>query len=52
MLKTIQYLNSNPEVLELLKEKKVSLVGLNEDEVRSILETYASNAVEPGVYWD
>lgn len=52
MLKTIQYLNANPEILGLLKENKVSLVGLHENEVESILETYSKDAIDPGMYWD
>lgn len=52
MLKTIQYLNANPEVLELLKGNKVSLVGVDENEVKSILETYSNEVITPAVYWD
>lgn len=52
MLKMIQYLNLNPEVLELLKAKKVCLIGVHEDEVESILEVYSSDPIAPEIFWD
>ncbi|WP_144510774.1 competence pheromone ComX [Bacillus sp. FJAT-22090] len=52
MLKIIQYLNINPEVIELLKGKKVSLVGIHEDELEAILEVYSNEIASPEVFWD
>ncbi|TQR16315.1 competence pheromone ComX [Psychrobacillus soli] len=52
MLKMIQYLNLNPEILELLKGNKVSLVGIHENEVESILDAYSKDDTKPKVYWD
>ena len=40
MIKFIQYLQENIQILELLKEKKVSLVGVNEIETMAILEAF------------
>ncbi|WP_313892080.1 competence pheromone ComX [Psychrobacillus sp.] len=52
MLKTIQLLNKQPQLLKLLKEEKVCLVGVSESETKSILETYSKDASELGVYWN
>lgn len=52
MLKTIQYLNANPKILELLVANKVCLVEVQEHEVKSIIEVYSTDAVTPEVFWD
>ncbi|MFF2176730.1 competence pheromone ComX [Lysinibacillus sp. NPDC058147] len=40
MIKIIQFLQENVSVLELLKEEKVSLVGVTEAETHAILEAF------------
>ncbi|KOS66974.1 competence protein ComX [Lysinibacillus contaminans] len=40
MIKAIQYLEQNPMLVELLREKKVSLIGVNDLEVQAIVEAF------------
>lgn len=40
MINTIQYLEQNPSIVTLLKEKKASLVGITELEEKAILDSF------------
>lgn len=40
MINVIQYLEQNPSLITLLKEKKASLVGVTELELKAIIETF------------
>lgn len=40
MIKMIQFLEQNPSMVTLLKEKKASLVGVTELEQKAILESF------------
>ncbi|MET4560548.1 competence pheromone ComX [Lysinibacillus parviboronicapiens] len=40
MINMIQFLEQNPTLVTLLKEKKASLVGVTELEQKAILESY------------
>lgn len=40
MIKAMQYLEQNPALVELLREKKVSLIGVNDSEVQAIVEAF------------
>ena len=47
MLKIIQFLQNNEEVLELLKHNKISLVGVDSSEQKAILEAFAEKNSAP-----
>lgn len=52
MIKAMQYLEQNPGVLELLREKKVSLIGLNDSEEKAILESFDEDVrLENGLWF-
>ncbi|MGE8036320.1 competence protein ComX [Lysinibacillus sp. KCTC 33748] len=40
MINTIQYLEQNPSMVTLLKEKKASLLGVTEIEQKAILDSF------------
>ncbi|MEQ6357986.1 competence pheromone ComX [Lysinibacillus sp. M3] len=40
MINVIQYLEQNPSLITLLKEKKASLLGVTEIEQKAILESF------------
>ncbi|MEB2280739.1 competence pheromone ComX [Lysinibacillus xylanilyticus] len=40
MIKMIQFLEQNPSMVTLLKEKKASLVGVTELEQKAILDSF------------
>ncbi|POZ57511.1 competence pheromone ComX [Lysinibacillus sp. FSL M8-0337] len=40
MLEIVQYINKNRNILDLLKEKRVSLLNVNELEQNLILESF------------
>jgi len=40
MINMIQYLEQNPTLLTLLKEKKASLIGVTELEQKAILDSF------------
>lgn len=43
MIKMIQFLQENVTILELLKEKKVSLVGVTAAETQALLEAFGED---------
>ena len=51
MIKAIQLLEQNPSLLELLREKKVSLIGVNEIEKQAILEAFNTDEPKPYGIW-
>ncbi|PAD23146.1 competence pheromone ComX [Terribacillus saccharophilus] len=51
MINIVQFLEKNPSILELLKEKKVSLLGVTELETRSILESYEKDLSTKSMLW-
>ena len=51
MIKKIQFLIENPEVLILLKEDKISLIGINESEKQAILEAFESSISTLNLGW-
>jgi competence protein ComX len=51
MIKMVQFLENNPNILELLKEKKVSLLGVTELETKSILESYEKDLSKKSMLW-
>lgn len=51
MIKFIQYLHENTQILELLKEKKISLVGVNEIETKAILEAFNEEFCQQQPVW-
>ncbi|WP_071396585.1 competence pheromone ComX [Bacillus tuaregi] len=52
MQEVVQYLLSNAEILEKLKEGTVSLIGVNAEELRAILEVFVEGSIVPKVeYW-
>ncbi|MFJ7368217.1 competence pheromone ComX [Lysinibacillus sp. NPDC098008] len=40
MINMIQYLEQNPSLVTLLKEKKASLIGISELEQKAILDSF------------
>ena len=51
MIKIIQFLNKNVNIVELLKENKVSLVGVTETETQAILEAFDEKLCAKIIYW-
>jgi competence protein ComX len=50
----VEYLMKNPEVIEKVKEGKVSLTGLSEIEQQAVLDVFESLGSTPGSpfeYW-
>jgi len=51
-MNTIQYLEQNPALVTLLKEKKASLIGMTELEQRAILDSFDEEVkLEFGVWY-
>lgn len=50
MQEIIQFLISNEEVLNKVKDGTASLVGVNAEEVKAILEIFIDGAVTPKAY--
>lgn len=52
MINVIQYLEKNPSLLTLLKEKKASLVGVTELEQKAIITSFDEDetCLENGVW--
>jgi len=51
MRKLIQYLVANPNLIRLLKEKKISLVGVTAREQQAIMEAFNEPIYKIGVGW-
>lgn len=51
MIKFIQYLQENNGILELLKQNKVSLVGVNPNEQKAILEAFDEKISKGNGIW-
>lgn len=50
MQEVIQFLMNNEEVLNKVKEGTASLIGVNAEEVKAILEIFFDGTVTPKVY--
>lgn len=50
MQEIIQYLMNNEEILNKVKEGTASLVGVNTEEVKAILEIFFDGVVTPKAY--
>lgn len=51
MIKLIHYLQENTQILELLKERKVSLVGVNEIEIKAIIDAFNERDSQQRSIW-
>ena len=52
MINMIQYLEKNPSLVSLLKEKKASLVGVTELEQRAIVDSFDEDVcLENGLWY-
>lgn len=52
MIKIFTFLQENVAILELLKEKRVSLVGVTEEETQAVLEAFGEDIkLEKSNYW-
>ena len=51
MLKIVQFLQENPYILNLLKENKVSLVGVNTNEQRALIEAFDEESIKEKNIW-
>lgn len=51
MQEIIQFLINNEEVLHKVKEGTASLIGVNAEEVKAILEIFFDGAVVPKAYF-
>lgn len=51
MIKIIQLLKENPDMIQLLKENKLSLVGINEIEKTAILDAFEEDIKQKSGYW-
>ncbi|WP_431027179.1 competence pheromone ComX [Lysinibacillus sp. LZ02] len=52
MIKMIQFLQENANIVELLKEKKISLVGVTEAETQAMLAAFEEELnLEKSNYW-
>ncbi|MEO4052053.1 competence pheromone ComX [Solibacillus sp. CAU 1738] len=52
MLKIFQFLQENINILELLSEEKVCIIGVTEEETKAILEAFAEEiSIEKSNYW-
>lgn len=52
MIKVMQYLEQNPALVELLREKKVSLIGVNDLEVQAIVEAFDDELLLESPLWN
>lgn len=51
MINAIQFLEQNPSMVTLLKEKKASLVGVTELEQKAILDSFDEEYSSEGLIW-
>ncbi|MGE7908215.1 competence pheromone ComX [Lysinibacillus xylanilyticus] len=51
MIRIIQLLQENESLLELLKEQKVSLVGVTEIENLAILSSFEEEICQKSLFW-
>lgn len=51
MINMIQYLEKNPSLVSLLKEKKASLVGVTELEQKAILNSFDEEFCSESLIW-
>lgn len=51
MQEVIQFLINNEEVLHKVKEGTASLIGVNAEEVKAILEIFFGGTVTPKAYY-
>jgi len=51
MINMIQYLEQNPSMVTLLKEKKASLVGVTEFEQKAILDSFDEEYGSESLIW-
>lgn len=52
MINMIQYLEQNPSLVTLLKEKKASLIGVTELEQKAILDSFDEDVrLEHGLWY-
>ncbi len=52
MINMVQYLEQNPSLVTLLKEKKASLIGITELEQKAILDSFDEDVcLENGLWY-
>jgi len=51
MINMIQFLEQNPSVVSLLKEKKASLVGITELEQKAIVDSFDEDVCLESGFW-
>lgn len=51
MINMVQYLEQNPSLVTLLKEKKASLVGVTELEQKAILDSFDEDVCLESTIW-
>lgn len=51
MINMIQYLEQNPTMVTLLKERKASLLGVTEIEQKAILDSFDEEYSSKGLIW-
>lgn len=51
MINMVQYLEQNPSLVTLLKEKKASLVGVTEIEQKAILDSFDEDVCLESTIW-
>lgn len=51
MLDVIQFLVNNPEVLNQVKNGTASLIGVNPEQTKAILDVFLEQQIVPKVYY-
>ncbi|MBD8007621.1 competence pheromone ComX [Bacillus norwichensis] len=52
MLEMVQYLLNSPDVLVKVKEGTASLIGVNEDQLKAIMDAFSGENISPKIrYW-
>lgn len=51
MLKIVQLLQENNNILKLLKENKISLIGVKPNEQKAILEAFDEISIQDKAIW-
>jgi len=51
MQEIIQFLVNNPDVLVKVKEGTASLIGVNAEEVKAILDVFFGGSITPKAYY-
>ena len=51
MIKIIEFLQNNPMVLDLLKQEKISLVGVSAIESKAIVEAFEEDLSPMSAFW-